>query len=118
MLPRSKSKRITVDGNRYRYLVTESAKVQDGVVPLAVTAQLGDTSGSLLRVIGLTARRWPEKLSKFYMGRSLDLPLGPRHVARLIRLGVSRGWEPGASGPVVILQANNSDVFDVEQDAE
>ncbi len=114
MLPSSKSNRIAVDGARYRYIVSESGTVHDGIVPLAVTVQLPDYNGTYLRVLGLTARRMPEEPTKFYMGRTLDQTIKPRHVARLIRLGLARGWEPRLPGPAVIVQISNSEVFAVD----
>ncbi len=123
MLPSSNSNRITVDGACYRYIVSESGTVRDGVVPLAVTVQLPNYNGTYLRVLGLTAQRVPEEPKKFYMGRTLAQTIKPRHVARLIRLGLARGWEPRLHGPAVILPISNSEVITVDctrpqQDAE
>ena len=117
MLPSSGSRRITVDKSRYRYVVSESGTGHDGVVTLAVTVQLPAENGAYLRVLGLTARRVPEELSKFYSGRTLDRDVQSRHVARLIRLGLASGWDPRSPGPAVILQVSNSDVFAADRTA-
>ena len=114
MLPSSGSKRVEVDGTDYRYIVSGPGTVEDGVVPLSVTIQYRSNNGAYLRVLGLTARCLPVELSKFYKGRTLIQTIKPRHVARLIRLGLARGWEPELKGPPVILQVSNSEVFTVD----
>ncbi len=111
MLPSSGSNRVEVDGTRYRYIASESSAAPDCTVPLAVTVQLRDRNGAYLRVLGLTAIRAPEVLSESRSGRPLNEAIKPRHVARLIRLGLARGWKPKSRGPLVILQVSNSDVF-------
>lgn len=109
MLPSAKSNRITVDGECYRYIVSKCGTGQDGVIPLAVTIQL--PNGMYLRVRGLTAERMPEEPSQFYMGLTLNQVIKPRHVARLIRLGLAHGWKPRLHGPTVTLQIGNSELF-------
>ena len=111
MLPRSGSKTITVDGNEYQYMVTESGATENSIVPLAVIVQHRENNGARLRVIGLTTRRVPSEQSKFYMGRSVEFSVEPRHVAQLIRLAISRNWQPRLSGPTMILQVSNADLF-------
>lgn len=111
MLPSSGSDRVEVDGTRYRYIVSESRAAPDGTVPLAVTVQLRDQNGAYLRVLGLTAIPVPEALSESRSGRLLKQAIKSRHVARLIRLGLARGWQPKSSGAPVILQVSNPDVF-------
>jgi hypothetical protein len=109
MLPRSKSKRITVDGQRYQYVVSESGPVQAGVVPLAVTVQHGQ-NGARLRVLGITTLRVPADQSRFYLGRTASPNIEPRYVAQLIGLAVSRGWVPTLPGPIFLLHVTNLDI--------
>jgi hypothetical protein len=112
MLPASKSNRITVDDERYQYVVTEAGATDNDVVPLAVTVQ-HHQNGARLRVIGLTASRVPEDQSKFSMGRTVEPNVEPRHVVLLIRLATSRGWAPTSPGPPFILRVTKSDVLPV-----
>ena len=116
MLPRSKSKRITVDGQRYQYVVAESGPVEDRVVPLAVTVQHRQ-NGARLRVLGITTLRVPADQSKFYMGRTANPNIEPRHVAQLIGLAVSRGWVPTLPGPIFLLHVTNPDIYLVAPEA-
>lgn len=113
-MPRSGSNRAEVDGTRYRYIVSASGAAPDGTVPLAVTVQLRDRNRAYLRALGLTALPVlpvPEVLPESGSGRPLDEAIKPRHVARLSRLGLARGWKPESSGPPVVLRVSNSDVF-------
>ncbi len=116
MLPGSKSNRITVDDERYQYVVTESGAADDGIVPLAITVQ-HHQNGARLRVIGLTTRRVPEDESKFYMGRTVEPNVEPCQVALLIRLAMSRGWAPTSPGPLFALHVTKSDVFPAAAEA-
>jgi|SRR5579872_811939 len=112
MLPKSKSNRITVDSQRFQYIVAESGSARDKVVPLTVNVQ-HEQNGARLRVIGLATYRVPEEQSKFYMGRTVNPNVEPRHIAKLIRLALSRGWIPLSPGPTFTLEVTNSDVFPV-----
>lgn len=116
MLPRSKSKRITVDGQRYQYVVAECGPVHDRVVPLAVTVQ-HDQNGARLRVLGISTLRVPADQSKFYMGRTASPNIEPRHVAQLIALAMSRGWVPTLPGPIFLLHVTSPDIDLVPREA-
>ncbi|MGL6072916.1 MAG: hypothetical protein ACRC8S_02020 [Fimbriiglobus sp.] len=109
MLPSAGSNRVEVDGTRYRYIVSESDATPQGTVPLAVTVQLRDLNGAYLRALGLTAA--PQTDSESDHALLPKETIKPRHVARLIRLGLARGWKPKLSGPPVLLHVKNSDVF-------
>jgi hypothetical protein len=115
MLPSSGSNRVEVDRTNYRYIVSESSALPDGTVPLALTVQLHNRNGAYLRVQGLTLIPVPELPSERPRGRRLldraNRAVRPRHVARLIRLGLAHGWKPESSGPPQILQVQNSDAF-------
>jgi hypothetical protein len=116
MLPNSKSNRLTVDKQRYRYIVAESAAVTDNTVPLTITIQ-NQNNGARLRVIGLTTFRVPKEQSKWYEGRTVGQPVVPQHVAELIRIAISRGWVPALPGPTFVLQIANSEVFPISEKA-
>jgi hypothetical protein len=108
MLPRSKSKQVAVDHDRFRYLISESGKTENGVVSLIVTVQHCTENGARLRVVGLKTHRVPEASSKFYRGRTVDPALQPRDVVELIKLGISRGWVPKLPGPAFILRVESA----------
>ena len=112
MLPRHKSKNISLGPDRYRYVVAE-AKPGDGstVVPLVVTIQHEMASGAMLRVTGLTATRVPVEESKWRDGRTVDRPLLPPQIAGLIARAKSLGWIPDNPGPPFIMHVQNEDVF-------
>jgi len=111
MLPNAKSNRITVDEARYQYVISESGSSEVDTIPLSITVQHREKNGAHLRVVGLTAFRVPAEESKFYMGRTVDRPVEPRHVAQMVRLAISRGWKPESPGPAFVLSLGNSEVF-------
>jgi hypothetical protein len=98
MLKKVGSKGIAVDGQSYRYVVSEVDTSRAPSISIALTVQHASANGSRLRVTGLNVLRVPESESKFYVGRTLAAPLLPRHVEYLIRLALQRGWKPQMSG--------------------
>jgi hypothetical protein len=111
VLKRSGSKNIVVDGRQYRYVVSEAQGSGDTGVSLAITVQNDQQNGAHLRIAGLAVRRVPAERSKFYKGRTIDRPIEPRHVERLIRLAFSQGWQPMSPGRPFILDVGGADVF-------
>ena len=107
MLKRVGSKNITVDGQRYRYVVSEVDPSKRPGVALALTIQHASKNGSRLRITGLGAVRVPEAESKFLMGRTLAAPVLPRDVESLIRLALDRGWTPQLSGGEFVVKLDS-----------
>jgi hypothetical protein len=107
MLKRVGSKSITVDGQRYRYVISEVGLPNGPSVPLALTVQHAIANGSRLRITGLQAVRVPESESKYYMGRTLAAPVLPGQVELLIRSALDRGWRPHTSGKQFIVDAGS-----------
>ena len=110
MLPKRKSKTISVDSGTYRYVVSESQSDNTSVA-LAVTIQ-NEGNGAILRVTGLTTFRLPVMESRLYRGRTLADPILPRHVKFLIARGIDNGWRPNESCSRVNMHVANADVFD------
>ena len=109
MLPRSKSRRITVDAERFRFAVTETCAPNEDIVPIVVTVQHEVANGALLRITGLTLKRVPVNESKWYDGRTVAAPITPSQVADLVVRAKQSGWLPQASGPPFVLQVQSSD---------
>jgi hypothetical protein len=103
MLKRTGSKCIVVDGQTYRYVVSEVGAANGASVSLALTVQHAATNGARLRVTGLKATRVPEGESKCYRGRTIGSPLQPRDAEHLIRMAKSRGWQPTVAGKTYAL---------------
>ena len=112
MLPRSKSKRITIGPDQFRYVVNEAISSSGDTVPLAVTVQHESANGALLRVTGLTVRRVPIDQSKWYDGRTVARPIKPPQIVGLILRAKQSGWVPESPGPPFVLQVQNDDVFE------
>jgi hypothetical protein len=104
VLKHAGSKSISVDGQQFRYVISEAATDSDGRVPLSVTVQHSHANGSRLRVTGLMGDRVPEQESKFYMGRTLKHPVTPRDVEQLVRAAIVSGWQPNVSGKPFVLR--------------
>lgn len=92
MLPRAKTRTVTVDGGRYRWLVS-------------------DVGGGLLLVERDGGGRLEVTLSReidglyWLPGQSAPHPITPRLVAAMIALARSRGWQPTAPGPAFRIAA-------------
>jgi len=78
VLKRSGSKSLMIDGERFRYIVSEGGREADGRVALCVIVQHVHGNGARLQVMGLFGERVPEEESRFYLGRTLKRPIRPR----------------------------------------
>jgi hypothetical protein len=111
MLPRSKSRRITIDSERFRFTVSESNTSDGDTIPVVITVQHDAANGAILRLTGLTVTRVPINESKYYDGRTVARPIRPRQIADLVLRAIKAGWVPQVSGPPFIQQVQNADVF-------
>jgi hypothetical protein len=112
MLPRRNSNRVSVESDSYRYIVSES-ELPDETIALTINVQ-HDENGAILRIKGLTTTRVPVMESRCYVGRTVSNSITPKHVATLIRRAKQNGWQPSESGPPVILEVKNSELFGSE----
>jgi hypothetical protein len=100
------SNNLTIDGERFRYVVSEAGSDADGRVALSLFVQHAETNGSRLQVTGLFAERVPEMESKYYMGRTLKRPVSPKDAEQLVRTALSHGWRPRESGKPFVLKVD------------
>ena len=107
VLKHAGSKSLTIDGERFRYVVSEAGSDLDGRIPLAIVVQHAHANGSRLRVTGLFSERVPEQESKFYMGRTLKRPVRPKDVEQLVKAALASGWEPRMPGKPFVLQIDS-----------
>ena len=105
MLKHAGSKNLTIDGDQFRYVISEVG-VTDDRVALTLIVQHAETNGSRLRVTGLFGERVPENESKFYMGRTLKRPVSPKDAEQLVRTALSQGWRPRESGKPFVLKVD------------
>ena len=106
MLPRAKTRRLTIDCVRYTYAVTEYGTCVGPDIPLVVNVQSRDSNGQTLRILGVCIRRVPQEVSKFYRGRSVEVSLIPNEVALMIRAALVQGYNPAHAGPVFVMQVS------------
>ena len=106
MLKHAGSKNLTIDGERFRYVLSESGSEVDGRIALSLIVQHAHANGARLCVTGLFGERVPEQESKFYMGRTLKRPIQPKDAERFIRAALSHGWRPLKPGKPFTLQAD------------
>ena len=104
MLKHAGSHNLTIDGNRFRYVVSEAGSGVDGRVRLSLIVQHAAANGCRLRIAGLFGERVPEQRSKFYRGRTLRRPVTPRDVEQWVRAATSNGWRPDAPGKDFVLR--------------
>jgi len=115
VLPRYKTKNITIGHDRYRYIVTEATPDEVNTVPLTVIIQHDSANGAVLRVTGLTATRVPVEESKWCDGQTLERPVLPPHIVGLIDRAKQLGWIPNCPGPPFIMHMQNQEVFASEE---
>lgn len=90
-IPRKGTRLITVDGNRYRYLIKVPPKNYCSPYPdeymtlLLVQEAVSKGAGNILKV-------------------PTDLTITPKFVSEIIRSGIKNGWEPHKKGPPVYLK--------------
>jgi hypothetical protein len=106
VLKHTGSNNLTIDGERFRYVVSEAASDTNGRVALSLIVQHAEKNGSRLCVTGLFGERVPEQESKFYMGRTLKRPVSPKDAERLVRAALSYGWRPRESGKPFLLKVD------------
>jgi hypothetical protein len=106
VLKHAGSNNLTIDGERFRYVVSEAGSDAEGRVALSLIVQHADANGCRLRITGLFGERVPEQESKFYRGRTLKRPVTPKDVEQLVRLAISTGWRPDVPGKVFVLQVD------------
>jgi hypothetical protein len=112
VLKHAGSNNLTVDGERYRYVVSEAGSDSNGRIALSLIVQHAEMNGSRLQVTGLFAERVPEMESKNYMGRTLKRPLGPKDAERMVRTALSQGWQPRDSGKPFLLKVDGGAVVE------
>lgn len=111
MLKRSGSKGITVDGNRYRYVVSEVGNGSGTDVPISIVVQDDRSNGARVLVRGLATRRDPNAPGRNFQGRAVGRPVGPRDAAAAVQLAIKAGWEPTNAGPPFTLRTSNAKLF-------
>ena len=106
MIPKNKSRTITVDSVIYRYAISCSWK-EDGWCNFNITIQNEISNGSKLLAKGLVTRNFwldfpnPESDSGAYP------VITPKHIKSFIRMGISDGWEPNERGSNFVLSVTN-----------
>lgn len=109
-LPKKKSRSITVEGKTYRYIVSKGQNLGGDVFPLNVTVQHQKGIGAKLTASGLTTRDFWLDISDSPRSSNEYLILTPRHIEKLIRLGVWRGWQPDDAGPPFKIDVRKEDI--------
>ena len=113
-LVKKKSRAIEVNGVSYRYQVSTTRIDVDGNFSLNVTVQLEHGVGQVLKVEGLITRHyWLDgPMVAAGVDRRNYPALMPKHIAKLIKLALSDGWDPELSGPPHDLHIRNDELFE------
>ena len=91
MLPKRKSRPITVQGNRFRYVISQSWK-DDGWFDFNITVQSELHNGSKLFVKGLVTRNFWLDVPNPKPDSNAYLVLTPGHIGNYINQGIDEGW--------------------------
>jgi len=110
VLKHAGSNNLMIDGERFRYVVSEAASDAEGRVALSLIVQHAEANGCRLRVTGLFGERVPEQESKFYRGRTLKRAVSPNDAEQLVRAALSQGWRPREGGKPFVLKVQGPSV--------
>jgi len=112
-LNRKQSRRITVDGQDFRYKVSTTRLDTDWNFRLNVTVQR-EERGARLEVRGLVTRDFWLDISMPNPKRNEDYPIiTPRHIRSIIQQAQLQGWQPDETGPAFVLELDNSELFSI-----
>ena len=113
-LAKKKSRAIEVNGVSYRYQVSTTRMDGNGNFSLNVTVQLEQGVRQVLKVVGLITRNdWLDGPMVAVDADRRNYPvLMPKHIAKLIKLALSEGWNPELSGPPHDLHMQNDELFE------
>ncbi|MYM60034.1 hypothetical protein GTG28_12445 [Vibrio sp. OCN044] len=108
-LPKSKSRKISLENIYYRYSVSVSSK-DNGEFDLNITVQNEAANGSKLTLKGLVTRNFWLDFSELVcdvVDWDYYPKITPKHIEYFINLAISKGWEHNKKGSNFILQFNN-----------
>jgi hypothetical protein len=105
-IPKKGSRRITVDGSEYRWLIRRKPTYSqaNGWTPMILAISSSEPQSSSL-VVAVAATR-PDA----WVGAG-NTAITPHAVAELIRLAVVRGWDPTSPGSPFLLDAQAETLF-------
>ena len=106
MLPKKKSRRLTIDGQVFRYAVSCSAS-GDGWYDFNVTVQNEQHNGSKLQAIGLVTRDYWLDFSHGDLDLDNYPVITPKHIETFVRRAQSEGWDFSTSGSSFELKVDN-----------
>jgi len=92
MMPKSKSKAYSVDGNSYTVSVGECGHDSGGGVRMSVTLKAEYGTGSYCVVEGMVNREYWHDYPDFDPARTISIT--PRVVCEIIRYAHNAGWSP------------------------
>ncbi len=101
-LPKKNSRAIVVDAVHFRYIVSRSGTCDEGLFSLNLTVQIASGRGCMLKAHGILTR---DSWLDFPEIESSDkyVVVKPGHVAAVIRLARTSGWDPGEVGMPFLL---------------
>ena len=112
-LSRKKSRPIVVDGLNYRFQVSTTRIDDEWNYRLNLTVQCVERNGGLLQAFGILTRNFWLDFPDIKAGKDIDhYPLiKPKHVAEIIKMGISKGWNPKEAGSRFSLELDNAELF-------
>ena len=107
--PKKKSRKITVDDNQYRYVVSSSKNSDSAWCKLTILVELEGQNGSVLRVVGLRSRDPWLDLSEGVKYDNKDYQvIKPNQVREFIKIAMQSGWKAAINGPEFTLEIHQN----------
>ena len=111
-LPKNKSRKISVAGNEFRYVISISWK-ENGNFYFNITIQSEIHNGSKLLLKGLVTRDFWLDFSDFVV-ENVDMneypTITPKHIAHFIMSATENGWDFSTNGKDFVLEVKNEDL--------
>ena len=112
-LNKSKSRPITVDDNKFRYIISISWH-DGGKFDFNITVQSEAHNGCKLLLKGLVTRDFWLDFSD-NLGEEIDNTdyptITPKHISAFIMRAINEGWEYSSTGKDFILKVSNENLF-------
>ncbi|MDT0559555.1 hypothetical protein RM697_12900 [Ichthyenterobacterium sp. W332] len=109
-LPKKKSRLITVNNEKYRYVISAGKYNENWEFDLNITVQLATGEGCKLKVKGLITRDYWLDFPNDITSKE-DYPvLTPLEISIIITCSLKSGWNPELKGKPYIININNNQI--------
>ena len=108
-LPKKHSRPLVVDGEHFRYIISNSRTRSEGLFRLNLTVQIAAGRGQVLKTTGLLTRDFWVDFPEIESPGSY-VAIRPVHVASIVRSALDSGWRPGNANTPFLFSINSDEL--------